>query len=266
MRKNKKNILIAIVVLFIVLLIGLFYKQSKENDVKLDLTKVHANYKVKDDLIMFLYERYHPEDGLKFNILGSDKSDYFNLYYKNDKLSFEDFPSSLKNSIILDTINHKDNYDDTNSCYLYSLDEFKAVYLKNYGSDEDFSIDDDPNINIINNQLCIKEDSDVLDYQKTIDTYFLDGSYEDDKIVIYERVAFIKITDSKVFFYSDYNMNNEVYFLDKDKTDLSFIHNSSIMSNVLLEYKEKFPLYQYTYQKGESTYYFDSIEKQNKYL
>ena len=43
--------------------------------------------------------------------------------------------------------------------------------------------------------------------------------------------------------------------------DVSFINNSEVVSNVLLEYQNELDIYEYTYVKGVDTYYLESIKK-----
>lgn len=260
MKKNYKMIIISIIILIFLLLGVVIFKWlgSKDETSTLKVNEVHSNYRVGDDLVMFLYDRYHPEDGLKFQVIGNNQSDYYGFYFRGEEVVFDDFPISLRNNIILDTINYQDKYDEENSCYLYSFEEFKDTYVKNFGRD-DVSFDDD--ISLLDDQICIKDNQVESNYTKTLDTYFVNGFYQNDKIIIYEVVAFIKVNDKTIEFYQDYEMKNLVYKLDKKGVDMSFIHDSKKASNVLLKYQNKFSIYQYTYVKGKDTYYLESISK-----
>ena len=266
-KKNITSIIITGVVLLIsiVLLLYVFSNSGKAN--QLDLTKTSKNQESKDEMIGFLYDRYQVEDGNKFSIVGSDIysdiNDYYGLYYRK-KVKFDDFPDIYKSYILLDLMNYKDHeYDSNRNCYFYSLDEFKDAYSKYYGSLDHFSIDTSdkylPRFYLDKDKLCISSEMDQMNYTKVIDTYFVNGIYKDNEIIIYERVAFIKVNGNSIDFYQDYSMKNKVYSLEKGKADLSFIHNSKIVSNVLMEYKDKFSIYEYHYRKGEGTYYLDSI-------
>ena len=139
------------------------------------------------------------------------------------------------------------------------------MYVKYYGEENSFNIDISdkysPRFYLDNGKICITKDEEGKQYSKAIDTYFVNGIDKDNEIIIYERVAFVKIGNNFIYFYGDYSMKDKVYSLDKSKADLSFIHNSKIVSNVLMQYRDKFPIYEYHYKKGESTYYLESISK-----
>lgn len=264
MDKRGKNIILVIILGIIILgiialIFGLVFSNDKE--VNLDLTKVSSNHTIDDDMIEFLYNRYQVEDGLKFLIAGSDINDSYAFYYRG-MFKFSDFSDIYKSYILLDLINYDNgSYDSKRGCYLYSLEEFKDSYKKYYGSLDDFKINTDerysPSIYLDSDNICISNVEEGKSYSKAVDTYFVNGIYKDNEIIIYERVAFLGVSDKRVNFYSDYEMKNKVYSLDKE--DISFINNSKVVSNVLLEYKEKFPIYEYHYVKGDSTYYLDSI-------
>ena len=269
-RKNIVRIIIAGIIAFIILIIVLLLF-SRTKDVRLlDLYKTSWNNEAKDEMVGFLYDRYQVEDGYKFFLVGSDMNhdieDTYGLYYREKKTTFEEFSSIYKSYILLDLMNYDTHgYDDKRSCYFYPLDEFKDAYLKYYGVIDDFKIDTDdrysPRFYLDNDKICITKDEEGKQYSQAIDTYFVNGIYKDNEIIIYERVAFVKIGDNFIDFYGDYSMKDKIYSLDKSKTDLSFIHNSKIVSNVLMQYRDKFPIYEYHYKKGKSTYYLESISK-----
>ena len=269
-RKNIVRIIIAGIIAFIILIIVLLLFSRTKDERLLDLYKTSWGNEAKDEMVGFLYDRYQVEDGYKFFLVGSDMNhdveDTYGLYYREKKTIFEEFSSIYKSYILLDLMNYDTHgYDDKRSCYFYPLDEFKDAYLKYYGVIDDFKIDTDdrysPRFYLDNNKICITKDVEGKQYSKAIDTYFVNGIYKDNEIIIYERVAFVKIGDNFIDFYGDYSMKDKVYSLDKSKTDLSFIHNSKIVSNVLMQYRDKFPIYEYHYKKGESTYYLESISR-----
>lgn len=269
-RKNIVRIIIAGIIAFIILIIVLLLLSGAKDERLLDLYKTSWNNEAKDEMVGFLYDRYQVEDGYKFFLVGSDMNhdieDTYGLYYRGKKTTFEEFSSIYKSYILLDLMNYDTHgYDDKRSCYFYPLDEFKDAYLKYYGGIDDFKIDTDdrysPRFYLDNDKICITKDGEGKQYNKAIDTYFVNGIYKDNEIIIYERVAFVKIGDNFIDFYGDYSMKNKVYSLDKSKTDLSFVHNSKIVSNVLMQYRDKFPIYEYHYKKGESTYYLESISR-----
>ncbi len=267
--KKRKRIIIVVVVIIMFVLIGLYVtnKMSRDNSKTVDLKQVSKNHQIDDEMITFLYDRYHPEDQLKFQIVGSDIGKYYGFYYQKKKVMFQEIPSIYKNYILLDLINYDDRgYDENRNCYLYPLDEYKDIYQKYYGSLDDFDIDTSeeysPRFYLNKDTICIsKEENLEGDYKKTIDTYFVNGIYQDDEIIIYEKVAFVKINDKNIEFYKDYSMKNKVYTLKGDQVDRGFIHNSKIVSNVLIEYQDQFPLYEYRYIKGDNTYYLESISR-----
>lgn len=269
-RKNIVRIIIAGIIAFIILIIVLLLFSRTKDERLLDLYKTSWSNEAKDEMVGFLYDRYQVEDGYKFFLVGSDMNhdveDTYGLYYREKKTIFEEFSSIYKSYILLDLMNYDTHgYDDKRSCYFYPLDEFKDAYLKYYGVIDDFKIDTDdrysPRFYLDNDKICITKDVEGKQYSKAIDTYFVNGIYKDNEIIIYERVAFVKIGDNFIDFYGDYSMKDKVYSLDKSKTDLSFIHNSKIVSNVLMQYRDKFPIYEYHYKKGESTYYLESISR-----
>ena len=146
-----------------------------------------------------------------------------------------------------------------------SLSDYEVIYDKLFGSDDyDINFDESfkPRVYVDSDSICITDRDINNGYDKIVDTYMVNAIKEDEYITIYERVAFIKIDKNYLYFYSDYDMNNLVYKLDnKDILDKSFINDSSIVSNVLIEYQKEFDLYEYTYKKGTDTYYLESIER-----
>lgn len=273
MKKKKKVIMISligigVVVLVSVVSLSLYLSKDKET-ASLVVNQTSNNYQPKEEMIQFLYERYNVEDGSKFSVVGSDSyskfDDSYGFYYKGN-VTFKDFSDIYKSYILLDLMNYQDGkFDEGRNCYFYSLGEFKDAYRKYYGSVDDFKIDTNSNYSprfyLEDNQLCISKDDYGFDYHKAVDTYFVNGISKGDKIIIYERVAFLNITDKTVDFYSDVKMKNKVYSLNKSKADLGFIHQSKVVSNVLLKYQKKFPIYEYQYKKGDSTYYLESIHE-----
>lgn len=264
-KKYRNTIIVVAILLLLIILLLIFPKNEEKKNEQKEINGVSLNHTIDDENITFLYDRYHSEEGLKFNLVGSDIYDDYAFYYKKKKVNFDDFSNVYKNYILLDLMNYRSDYDQERKCYRYSLKEFKDIYFKYYGSLDGFNLniseDYSPQIYVDNEVICISDNHGNSDYQKTIDTYMVNGIYDDDKIIIYERVAFVKVTDKKVEFYKDYKMKNKVYSLSKKDIDMSFIHSSDTVSNVLLKYQNKFPIYQYTYVKGSDTYYLESIEQ-----
>ena len=127
---------------------------------------------------------------------------------------------------------------------------------------EYFNIDDVDGISIIGDNLCIGELYRGSDLSYTYDTYLVGVINDEDNIIISERVVFIEIKDDYYYFYRDYEMTDLVYKLENTSdVDVSFINNSEVVSNVLLEFQNELDIYEYTYVKGVDTYYLESIKK-----
>jgi len=259
-----KYIIVGMIVLFVFVVIIIWLDKNKDNS-RINLYSVSNNYSVDNDMIMGLYNRYNPENELLFNIIGSDHTDMFAYYYKRDKTTYKDFNSNIKSVILFNDADYKSGeYDSKRNCYYMSINSYKAIYKKLYGYDDydiKFSEDFEPRVYVDGDKLCIGTKESVL-YNKVIDTYMVNVVKKGKNIIIYERVAFIKIDKDVLYFYKDYNMNNLVYALKVTKDlDTSFINNSNIVSNVLLKYQNKFDLYEYKYVEGEDSYYFESISR-----
>lgn len=261
-----KYIIIGVIILVVfVLLIMLLSGGDKRKE--LDLNKTSSNYVIDDSVVMSLYNRFNPERELLFNLVGSDTNeDYYGFYYREDKVLDDDLDDRLKNTILINDSDYTTGrYDDKRRCYYMSISDYKVIYDKLFGSDDyDINFDESfkPRVYVDDDSICIKDSERNNNYEKIIDTYMVNAIKDDEYITIYERVAFIKIDKNYLYFYSDYDMNNLVYKLDnKDILDKSFINDSSIVSNVLIEYQKEFDLYEYTYKKGTDTYYLESIER-----
>ena len=261
-----KYIIIGVIILVVfVLLIMLLSGGDKRKE--LDLNETSSNYVVDDSEIMNLYNRFNPERELMFNLVGSDTNeDYYGFYYRNDKTTYEEFDNNLKNTILINDADYKTlEYDSSRRCYYMSLSDYEVIYDKLFGSDDyDINFDESfkPRVYVDSDSICITDRDINNGYDKIVDTYMVNAINDGEYITIYERVAFIKIDKNYLYFYSDYDMNNLVYKLDnKDILDKSFINDSSIVSNVLIEYQKEFVLYEYTYIKGTDTYYLESIER-----
>ena len=246
---------------FIIGLLG-----NNKNKSNINLKGVSNNYNVDNLEVMDLYYRFNPENELLFNIIGNNSNkDNYATYYKKNEFNYKDLSSDIKNIILLNDADYKSGkFDDSRKCYYMSINSFKTVYKKIFGT-EDYKINFDnivtPKVYIDKDNLCIGT-RDSVDYTKVVDTYMVNAVFDKDKISIYERVAFIKISDDYLYFYKDYDMNDLVYKIKvTNKLDMSFINNHSIVSNVLLKYQDDFGLYEYTYLKGKDSYYFESIKK-----
>lgn len=265
MRNKIKQYIPAIVVglifIIIILLLLLFYK---DNDTfRLDINNVSFNNVVDDEEGMMLYNRYQVEDGLLFNFIGSNMYDgYYGYFYKDE---VKNIPSSLKNIILIKNADYGSwDYDMDSRCYCSSLDNYKSFYNNLYGDEElDLTFDEKLNSKLIvdDNSICIIDTIDN-NYTKAIDTYLVNIVRIDEKIIVYERVIFIEMKDDYLYFYKDYKQKELIYKLKvTSELDISFINNSEIVSNVLLEFQNELDIYEYTYVKVEDTYYLEGIKR-----
>ena len=270
MKMNKKDlvkyVIVGIILLIIIGVVILLLGNNKE-DVKLNINSVSDNYVVDNSTVMSLYNRYNSEKGLLFNLIGSNTfSDYYGYFYSKDKITYSDLDNVIKNTILINDSDYKTGeYNDENNCYYMTKDNFGVIYNKLYGKD-DYNLNFDDSypveVRVEEDNICISDGEFGGSYNKLIDTYMVNAVEEDNYISIYEVVAFIKIEDGYLYYYKDYDMKNLVYKIELSKNlDRSFINNANIVSNVLVEYQDKFDLYEYTYVKGVDSYYLESIEK-----
>lgn len=258
-------ILIGIVILAIFGVVIVLLGKNKDDN-KIDLNKVSDNYNIEDNMALTLFERFNPEDGLLFDLIGSNNSkDYYGYFYRKEKVEYGDLDIVVKNTVLVNDFDYtKGKYDEDNHCYYIEKSDFHIIYDKIFGtSDYNFDFNDkyQVKVNVLEDSICVS-DLDDKSYDKVIDTYVVNVINEDEYIKIYERVAFIKVDKKYLYFYKDYEMKDLVYKLKiSDEVDESFINNSSIVSNVLLKYQDKFELYEYVYREGVDTYHFESIER-----
>ena len=261
-KKYISFIIVIIVIIVIIILLMLFDKD--DNKVKLNLNGVTSNYAFNDIDGMMLYNRFQVEDGLLFSFIGSNSyEEYYGYYYKEE---IDKLPSLLKNIILINDADYRTwNYDEDNRCYRLFMEDYNIIYDKLFGNskDKDLEIEQEfENYIIVDDDGICATDYIGNNYNKVIDTYLVNIINNDDKIVIYERVAFIDIKEDYYYFYRDYEMTDLVYKLENTSdVDVSFINNSEVVSNVLLEFQNELDIYEYTYVKGVDTYYLESIKK-----
>lgn len=260
-----KYIIIGVIVLFVFILIIVLITNNKDDN-KINFNKVSDNHVVEDSMVMTLYERYNPETELMFNLIGSDiNKDYYGYFYKSDKIKYKDLDDVVRSTILFDDADYKTGeYNEENRCYYMSKDTFSVIYKKIFGKD-DYNIDFGEKFNPVvydeGDSICIGEVNSG-NYKNVIDTYMINAINKGDYITIYERVAFVEIGDKYLYFYKDIKKKDLVYKLEiTGKTDMGFINDYTKVSNVLLKYQNEFDLYEYTYKKGEDSYYFESIKK-----
>lgn len=267
-KTNKKNnkkkfILIGFLGLGIISVILIYIFRTPAVDLTY-LKGVSKNLEKDDTVIMELYKRFNPENGVLFDYVGSEtKNGFYGFYYQADKINYKDLPDVLKNYIVVQNLDYKAySYNEEGHYYEVPLTVLKDVYYKIFGKNDmsfNFDVTLSPKVEVVKEVVRVY-DYVALDYTSAIDTYLVNGVYQDNKIIIYERVAFIKINSKDIEFYADYERTKLVYTLEKKGTNLNFLKDQNLVSNVLLQYQDKFPLYQYTYVKGVDSYYFKSIE------
>lgn len=264
---NKRNQLIIGICFLLLLILVLIYFFIQPSKKEISLGSVHPNYRVKDRTIMELYQRFQIEDGKLFSLMGSSQTkDYYGYYYQKKRSDVADLSDIVKSFVVLENADYMSGkYNEEGHYYEMPLAVFQDIYVKIFGQDDSFQFsfgDDDlvSKVEIVGDNVLIYDTLIPNDYHSVIDTYFVNGVRDGKKIFIYERVAFIKITNEFYEFYADIDRSKLVYKIGKDKIDNSFVNDASIVSDVLLKYQDRFPLATYTYELGIDSYYFKSIE------
>ena len=267
MIKKNINLIIIGIIILIIISIGIYsLSNTKTEPKKVNLTETATFNDNEDSTIRDLYHQFNPEEGILFNIIGSNSSkDYYAYYYRKNKTEYDSLDNILKTYLTIQSMDYQNQPLDTqNNCYKISLEDLKMTNSKIFPNDIDFEIqtlnNDNPQIDINQDGICI-HDNIKNNYTQVVDTFFVNAVYQGDQLIIYERVAFINITEDDIKFYSDYNMKNEVAVVDKDSIDLSFINNLNIVSNVLVNNKNKFNIYSYIFEKEDNHYKFIRVEK-----
>lgn len=267
MIKKNINLIIIGIIILVIISIGIYsLSNTKTEPKKVNLTETATFNDNEDSTIRDLYHQFNPEEGILFNIIGSNSSkDYYAYYYRKNKTEYDSLDNILKTYLTIQSMDYQNKPLDTqNNCYKINLEDLKMTNSKLFPNDIDFEIqtlnNDNPQIDINQDSICI-HDNIKNNYTQVVDTFFVNAVYQGDQLIIYERVAFINITEDDIKFYSDYNMENEVAVVDKDSIDLSFINNLNIVSNVLVNNKNKFNIYSYIFEKEDSHYKFIRVEK-----
>ena len=258
--------IIGIVILIIIGICIWLLSRGKIEDNKDSYDKVTTLEEIEDATVRDIYHQFNPEEGILFDIIGSNGyGDLYGYYYSKDIIKYEDLSNVLKSFLALHSYDYKNSsmYEDK-ECYEVDLDRLKNTYGKIFKGNDDFKFeyleDKNPRIEVNDNIACIS-DNTSNDYTLVVDTYFDGLMNEDDnkKFVIREKVAFITMDDKKIYYYSDYDMKNLVYSMDKSSVDTSFIGDADMVSNVLVKYKDKFNSYNYTFVSDGEHYTFESI-------
>jgi len=267
MKKEKLPQVVLVGLGIIVLILVLIFLISRPEEKKVtSLYGVKNNYTVKDKMIMELYQRFQLEDGILYSLMGTDLlEDYYAYYYQHPYTSYTDLSSIVKNYIVLKNSDYqKETYYEDGRYYEISLEIIREIYEKIFGTLNDFELKSNdvilPKFEVVGDKVRIYAEEGLKDYNSTIDTFFVNGVRQGENIIIYERVAFIKLTDKYYEFYSDYQRKELVYRLNREKADGSFLNRSDIVSSVLVEYQDEFPLVTFTYEKGVDSYYFKNVE------
>ena len=266
MKINKYVVIIVVYLIIMGIILFIFTREEEKEKIDWNLYKVSPNYTLDDSEELVLYNQFQVEERLLFNLVGSDGiKDYYGYFYKEDGFYLSGESSFIKNVILINNADYGSwDYDMDNMCYRLSLNEFKTLYRNFYGNEiEEFTFDTEfvPAVYVDDSSICISDIKNT-EYSKVIDTYLVDVEKSDEKIIIYEKVIFIDIDEDYLYFYKDSKHEELLCKLSTDiEIDISFISNSEVVSNVLLEYVDKLDTYQYTYIKGEDTYYLESIKK-----
>ena len=264
-KKNIKLIIVTIITFIVLVIIIWLIAQNKTTAKTIETNDISNINDSSDPIIRDIYHQFNPEDDILFNILGSGSNkETYAYYYKQDKITYESLSNEIKNYLTIHSFDYKNSsINKEKNCYEVKIKDLKATYKKIFNKDElnltnlDFS----PKVELINkDNVCIYDDIET-NYKYTLDTMLVNAAYQDNELLIYERVAFINITNDFVEFYSDYNMENLVYKELKKDINLSFLNNLNIVSNALTKYQDKFNIYTYTFTKNNNNYYFKSITK-----
>ena len=264
---DKKNIKLIIISTIIFILIAIYIwstSRNKTEDKNINIYEVSTIKDNKDPVIRDIYHQFNPEDDILFNILGSgNDKDHYAYYYKNDEVNINELDNTIKTYLTIHSYDYKNAFiDKTKNCYQVKLSDLNTTYEKLFNKNN-FQIDtniNNPKIEVNNENTCIY-DSNTNDYKYTLDTLLVNAAYQENELLIYERVAFIKLDNNNIEFYSDYDMKNIIYKANRSEIELSFLNNLNIVSNVLLRYQEKFDIYTYTFEKNGEYYYLKSINK-----
>ncbi len=263
-KKNIKLIIISTIIFILITTCIWLVSKNKVEDKNINVYEVSNINDNKDPVIRDIYHQFNPEDDILFNLIGSGNDiNHYAYYYKNDKITKEQLDNTIKTFLTIHSFDYKNApIDKVKNCYQVKISDLNITYEKLFNK-TNFQIDKqitNPQLEINNNTVCI-HDYNAIDYNYVLDTLYINATYQENELLIYERVAFIKLEDSNIEFYSDYDMKNLIYKANRSEIELSFLNNLNIVSNVLVRYQEKFDIYTYTFEKNNGNYYFKSISK-----
>ena len=235
-----------------------------EDDKNINLYEVSNISDSDDPVIRDIYHQFNAEDDILFNLFGNGLDNgYYGYYYKDGELTSDKLDDVVKMYLTIHSYDYKNaKVNLTNNCYEVSIDDLKITYDKlfNKGKLRIKNSVDGAKIDLNDDKVCIY-DSAVSEYAYTLDTMFVNAVYQDNELLIYERVVFIKLSDNDVEFYSDYEMQDLIYKGKRSDMNFGFINNLNIVSNVLMKYQDKFDIYTYVFEKINGHYYFKSVSK-----
>ncbi|MBR3162421.1 MAG: hypothetical protein IKF19_06805 [Bacilli bacterium] len=263
-KKNTKLIITSIIIFIIIIICLWLISKNRIEEKNINLYDVSNINDHDNPIIRDTYHQFNPEDDILFNILGSgNNKEFYAYYYKNDKVTSEELNEIIKTYLTIHSFDYKNSLVDTNkNCYQVKINDLNITYEKLF-DDNKFKVSNslnNPKIEINNDNVCIY-DTITNNYIYTLDTLFVNAAFQDDELLIYERVAFIKIDENNLEFYSDYDMNNLIYKINKSDIDANFLNNPNVVSNILIKYQEKFNIYIYTFEKNNTHYVFKSVNK-----
>lgn len=263
-KKNIKLITATMIILIIVFISTWLVSNNKTEDKNINIYETSVVNDNSDPVIRDVYHQFNSEDDILFNLLGSgNNKNYYGYYYKDDKVTFKELDNVIKTYLTIHSYDYKNApVNSEKNCYQIKKEDLNITYEKIFNK-KDFKIDNslnNPKIDEDDTNICVYDNSSN-DYTYTLDTLYINATYQNDELLIYERVAFIKLDDNNIEFYSDYDMKNLIYKASRSELDLSFINNLNVVSNVIMKYQEKFDIYTYTFVKNGEHHYFDNISK-----
>ncbi len=263
-KKNIKLIIISILIFILIITYTWSISKNKKEEKNINVYDISTIEENKDPVIRDIYHQFNPEDDILFNIIGTgNDKNYYAYYYKDNEILQNSLDQTIKTYLTIHSFDYKNApVDKTNNCYIVSIDNLNITYEKLFNNNT-FIIDykiNNPKIEKKDNNVCIY-DTTNNDYIYTLDTMFVNAAYQDNELLIYERVAFIKLNNNYLEFYSDYDMNDLIYKINRSEVELSFLNNLNIVSNVLIKYQEKFNIYTYKFEKNGEHFIFKSVNK-----
>ena len=263
-KKDIKLIIISSIIFILIITYMWLLSQNKVEEKNINLYEVSNINDSDDPQIRDVYHQYNPEDNILFNLIGSGiDNNYYAYYYKKDKTTYQELDNTIKTYLTIHSYDYKNSpINQSKNCYEVKIEDINITYEKLFNNNN-FIIDNsinNPKIDINNENICIYEET-TNSYNYTLDTLFVNAAYQDNELLIYEHVAFIKINNNDIEFYSDYEMKNLIYKAKRNELDTSFLNNTNIVSNILMKYQEKFNIYTYTFEKKGEHFIFKSINK-----